>query len=46
MPVPFGTRIRIRIGDPIERNSDEENDHVIARVRDEIDGTLASWRER
>jgi 1-acyl-sn-glycerol-3-phosphate acyltransferase len=44
MPVPFGTRIRVRIGDPIERRTDEDPIALLEQVRKEIQGNLESWR--
>jgi 1-acyl-sn-glycerol-3-phosphate acyltransferase len=44
MPVPFGTRIRVRIGDPIERGADEDPIALLEQVRKEIQGNLESWR--
>jgi len=44
MPVPFGTRIRVRIGDPIERRTDEDPIALLEQVRKEIQGNLDSWR--
>jgi 1-acyl-sn-glycerol-3-phosphate acyltransferase len=44
MPVPFGTKIRVRIGDPIERRTDEDPIALLEQVRKEIQGNLESWR--
>lgn len=44
LPVPFGTRIRFCIGDPIERHDAEDLSAVLAEVHHEIEKTLASWR--
>lgn len=44
-PVPFGTTIRVRFGDPIEREADEDPAELITRARREIASTLAKWRE-
>jgi 1-acyl-sn-glycerol-3-phosphate acyltransferase len=44
MPVPFGTRIRIRIGDPIERSPDEDLSAILAECRREIGKNLEGWR--
>ena len=43
-PVPFGTEIRVRLGDPIERSPDEDRDALLEQVREQIAGTLAGWR--
>ena len=45
-PVPFGTRIRVRFGDPIERRPDEDPAALLEQARDEIDRTLQGWRSR
>jgi 1-acyl-sn-glycerol-3-phosphate acyltransferase len=44
LPVPFGTRVRVRIGAPIARRPDEDRLALLTRVREEIDATLARWR--
>lgn len=44
-PVPFGTRVRVRIGDPIPRTSEEDRAALLARAREEIAGTLDTWRK-
>ena len=43
-PVPFGTRVRIRIGDPIARVPGEDPQALLRRCEDQIRGTLAGWR--
>jgi 1-acyl-sn-glycerol-3-phosphate acyltransferase len=43
-PVPFGTRIRMRIGEPIERRAGEDPIALLADVRKEIEGNLETWR--
>jgi 1-acyl-sn-glycerol-3-phosphate acyltransferase len=43
-PVQFGTRIRVRIGDPIERKPEEDPIAILSSVRDEIEETLRGWR--
>jgi len=43
-PVPFGTRIRVRFGDPIERSNDEDHQVLLERAREEIAATLQHWR--
>jgi 1-acyl-sn-glycerol-3-phosphate acyltransferase len=43
-PVPFGTRIRVRIDPPIARRSDEDPSTLLNEVRQHIEKTLASWR--
>ncbi|MEE3331173.1 MAG: lysophospholipid acyltransferase family protein [Myxococcota bacterium] len=44
MPVPFGTRVRVRIGTPIERKPDEDPVAVLEGVRNDIATTLDGWR--
>lgn len=44
LPVPWGIRVRVRIGEPIARRPDEGCDALLARVRAEMEGTLARWR--
>ena len=43
-PVPFGTRIRVRIGAPIERRRDEDPRALLLEARQQIEKTLAEWR--
>ena len=43
-PVPFGTHIRVRIGDPIERSPEEDRKAVLKEAREAIQGTLEEWR--
>jgi 1-acyl-sn-glycerol-3-phosphate acyltransferase len=42
-PVPFGTHVRVRFGDPIPR-SPGDSEAVIATAERFIAGTLAEWR--
>jgi 1-acyl-sn-glycerol-3-phosphate acyltransferase len=44
LPVPFGTRVRVYIGEPIARRPDEDRNALMKRVRDEISATLQRWR--
>ena len=44
LPVPWGLRIRVGIGQPIPRTAGEDPAALIARVRDEIDAMLRGWR--
>ena len=44
MPIPFGTRVRIRFLDPIARRPGEDPAELLERVRAEIDGVLTTWR--
>ena len=43
-PVPFGTRVRIRIGDPIPRAAGEDRAALLRGVEAWIRGTLEGWR--
>jgi len=43
LPVPFGTRVRIRFGDPIPRD-DDDSALRLDEARRAIDETLSSWR--
>jgi 1-acyl-sn-glycerol-3-phosphate acyltransferase len=45
MPVPFGTRIRVFIGEAVERRAGEDAGQVLEALRHEIEGTLERWRE-
>jgi 1-acyl-sn-glycerol-3-phosphate acyltransferase len=44
LPVPFGTRIRVHIGDPIARHPDADPAGLLDEARQEIEKTLESWR--
>ena len=44
MPVPFGTRIRVRVGDPIPRSPDEDISAILAECRRAIAKDLEGWR--
>jgi 1-acyl-sn-glycerol-3-phosphate acyltransferase len=43
-PVPFGTRVRVRIGDPIPRSPGEDRPALLARVESEVRRTVEGWR--
>ena len=43
-PIPFGTRVRVRLGDPIPRSPDEDRRRVLETMRDQIETTLDEWR--
>lgn len=43
-PVPFGTRVRVRICEPIERSSAEDREGILRRVESEVRDTLRGWR--
>lgn len=44
LPLPFGTQVRLRIGDPIERSPGEDKDTLLLEVREQIEKTLERWR--
>lgn len=44
LPVPFGTRVRVRFSEPLERRPGEEPSELVERVRAVIEGTLLEWR--
>ena len=43
-PVPFGTRIRVRLGAPIARVPGEDHLLMLQEIRTQIEKTLADWR--
>jgi 1-acyl-sn-glycerol-3-phosphate acyltransferase len=43
-PVPFGTRVRVFIGAPIERSPDEDAGAVVKAAQARIQDVLARWR--
>jgi 1-acyl-sn-glycerol-3-phosphate acyltransferase len=43
-PVPFGVRVRVHLGEPIERDRMEPA-KILEHARDEIARTLARWRD-
>jgi 1-acyl-sn-glycerol-3-phosphate acyltransferase len=43
-PVPFGTRVRVHIGEPIPRAPGEDKEALLERAEDEIRATLERWR--
>ncbi|MEE9472828.1 MAG: lysophospholipid acyltransferase family protein [Acidimicrobiia bacterium] len=43
-PIPFGTRLRMRVGDPIPREADEDRGKLIEQARRFVDDTLNEWR--
>ena len=45
LPVPFGTRVRVRLGAPIAREPNEDPKALVERVHGEIAATLRRWRE-
>jgi 1-acyl-sn-glycerol-3-phosphate acyltransferase len=44
LPVPFGTRIRVRLADPIARSTEGDPARILDRARTEIEETLLRWR--
>ncbi len=44
LPIPFGVRVRVRIGNPIERRPGEDPATLLERVREEIAANLADIR--
>lgn len=44
LPVPFGTTVRVWIGDPIERHPDEDRDALLADIERRIRDALAAMR--
>jgi 1-acyl-sn-glycerol-3-phosphate acyltransferase len=44
MPVPFGTRVRVWIGDPIPRRKDEDREALLARCEELIRAALGEHR--
>jgi 1-acyl-sn-glycerol-3-phosphate acyltransferase len=44
LPIPFGTRVRLRVGAPIERRPDEERHRLLLETRAWIENTLETWR--
>jgi 1-acyl-sn-glycerol-3-phosphate acyltransferase len=44
LPIPFGVRVSVRIGDPISRRPDENHAHLLEQVREEIAANLAAIR--
>jgi 1-acyl-sn-glycerol-3-phosphate acyltransferase len=43
-PLPFGTRVRVFIGAPLERGPGEDPKALLARAEAEIRGAIARWR--
>jgi len=43
-PVPFGTKVRVRFGDPLPRTDEGDIEALLARAHSEIEATLAAWR--
>lgn len=45
LPLPFGTRVRVRVGAPLARTPDEDRGALLARIESDIRATLGEWRE-
>jgi len=43
MPVPFGTDVRVRVGEPIDRRTDEDPEAILALCRQFAQDTLDEW---
>lgn len=43
-PVPFATRVRVFIGEPIERSAGEDAGAVVSAAQKQIQGVLDRWR--
>jgi 1-acyl-sn-glycerol-3-phosphate acyltransferase len=46
LPVPYGTRIKVRFADPIPRSVENDPAHILDRAHEEIEETLMRWRKR
>lgn len=44
LPVPFGTRVRVWMGEPIPRQPGEDGTVLLEKVRAQIGATLERWR--
>jgi 1-acyl-sn-glycerol-3-phosphate acyltransferase len=42
-PIPYGTRVRVRFGDPIERSTDEDPSEITQRCASWAEEVLAEW---
>lgn len=45
LPVPYGTSVRVRFGEPIERTEAEDVESIIERCRAFADAALAEWHD-
>ena len=43
-PIPFGTKVRVRFSDPLQRIAGEDPAELLDRARKVIEQTLAEWR--
>ena len=44
LPIPFGVRVRVRIGRPVPRSEGEDRRALLEAARGEIAQALESWR--
>jgi len=44
LPLPFGTRVRLHFGEPIERQKGENPEALLREVQEQIEKTLERWR--
>jgi len=44
LPIPFGTKVRVKFGRPLLREAGEDLSEIVARARQEIADTLDGWR--
>jgi 1-acyl-sn-glycerol-3-phosphate acyltransferase len=44
MPIPYGTRVRVRIGAPIARRAGEDPLDILLEARAQIERALSEWR--
>ena len=45
LPVPFGTRVRVRFGEPISRSGDEEPAAIVNQCHSWASDVLDSWHQ-
>ncbi|GMQ93584.1 MAG: lysophospholipid acyltransferase family protein [Acidimicrobiia bacterium] len=45
LPIPFGTRVRVRFGDPIERSENEDPSAIVEQCHTWASGVLDSWNQ-
>lgn len=43
-PVPFGTRVKVRFSDPLQRIAGDDPVEMLSRARQAIEATLMEWR--
>jgi len=44
LPIPFGTKVRIKFLDPIDRAQGDDPREILERARNQIEATLEAWR--